>query len=174
MRTAIGTLIVTVIAVAIGAAVAVSVPSSNTGSDIGGSSANTGTRHDVALSTQGANGSVAPKTVELIVKSDEEKAVKGPDGNYHDAFIPANFSVQAGQKVRVVVYNYDDMKHSFTDPGLGVNATIAGGSEKKASKTTFTFVAPSKAGEYEWFCDFPCDPYSMMHMGLMRGEVTVS
>ena len=57
---------------------------------------------------------------------------------------------------------------------LGVNATIAEGSATHPAKTTFTFTAPSSAGTYEWFCDFPCDPWAMAHKGYMRGDVTVS
>lgn len=116
----------------------------------------------------------ASKSIKLVVKSDEEHGKKGPDGKWHDAYLPADFSVQTGQKVTVTVYNYDEGQHSFTSSSLGVDQTIAGGSATHPSKTTFTFTAPSEAGEYEWFCDFPCDPWAMTHKGFMRGEVTVS
>jgi plastocyanin len=114
-----------------------------------------------------------PVAVKLVVKSDSEHAVKGPDGKYHDAFIPADFTIHAGDRVRVTVYNYDDMPHSWTATDMGVNQTIAAGSETAPSKTTFTFTAPS-AGKYEWWCALPCDPYAMSTDGLMRGYVTVA
>ncbi len=114
-----------------------------------------------------------PVAMKLVVKSDSEKAMKGPDGKYHDAVIPANFTVHAGDRVTVTVYNYDDMPHSWTATDLGVNQTIAAGSESVPSKTTFTFTAPS-AGKYEWWCAMPCDPYAMSTDGLMRGYVTVA
>ena len=139
----------------------------------------------IGLSACGSGGSeaTAGKTeaeaqgadnVKLVVKSDEQEAKKGPDGNWHDAFLPADFSIEAGDVVHVTVYNYDDMPHSFTSPELGVNEKIAAGSEEKPSKTTFTFNAPRKAGAYEWFCALPCDPWAMNHKGFMRGTVTVA
>jgi plastocyanin len=122
----------------------------------------------------GGSPSQGADNVKLVIKSDEQKAKKGPDGNWHDAFLPANFSVEAGDVVHVTVYNYDDMPHTFTAAGLGVNATIAAGAEEKASKTTFTFHAPQKAGSYQWFCALPCDPWAMTHDGYMKGRVTVA
>jgi membrane fusion protein, multidrug efflux system len=116
----------------------------------------------------------APEGVKLTIKSDEEEGKKGSDGQWHDAFLPADFSVKAGATVKVTVYNYDDMPHTFTSPGLGANVEIAPGSEDKPSKTTFTFKAPAKAGSYEWYCALPCDPYSMVHFGFMKGHVTVA
>ncbi len=114
------------------------------------------------------------ESVKLVVKSDEEKGRMGSDGNWHDAFLPADFSVKAGATVKVTVYNYDDMPHSFTSPELGTNATIPGGSEDKPGEVTFTFQAPQKAGSYEWYCSLPCDPWAMNHYGFMRGHVTVT
>jgi plastocyanin len=115
----------------------------------------------------------APESVKLVAKSDEEQGKKGPDGNWHDAFLPADFSVKAGDTVRVTVYNYDDMPHTFTATELGVNAKVPAGSEEKPSKVTFTFQAPQQAGSYEWFCALPCDPWSMTHYGFMKGHVKV-
>jgi plastocyanin len=116
----------------------------------------------------------AVEGVKLVIKSDEEHGKKGSDGAWHDAYLPADFSVKAGATVNVTVYNYDDMPHSFTAPGLGTNVEIAGGDESKPSKTTFVIHAPQKAGSYEWFCALPCDPFSMTHFGFMKGHVTVT
>jgi plastocyanin len=115
----------------------------------------------------------APESLELVVKSDEEHGKKGSDGNWHDAFLPADFSVKSGATVRVTVSNYDDMPHTFTATELGVNAKVPAGSEDKPSKVTFTFQAPQEAGSYEWFCALPCDPWSMTHNGYMKGHVKV-
>lgn len=126
--------------------------------------------------TGGTSGGVAAgdESVKLTIKSDEEHGKKGSDGNWHDAFLPADFTVSAGATVRVTVYNYDDMPHSFTAGQLGTDVTIPGGSEDKPSVTTFTFRAPQQAGSYEWYCAMPCDPWAMDHDGYMRGRVTVT
>lgn len=116
----------------------------------------------------------AVENVKIVVKSDEEHGKMGSDGNWHDAFLPADFSVKPGSMVRVTVYNYDEGEHSFTSSGLGTNVTIAAGSEAKPAVTTFTFRAPQKAGHYEWYCALPCDPWAMSHNGFMRGYVSVA
>jgi plastocyanin len=123
-----------------------------------------------AMATPGAS---AVESVKLVVKSDDEHAKKGPEGTWHDAFMPADFTVKAGGTVKVTVYNYDEGAHSFTSPALGVNVTIPAGSEQKPSKTTFTIKAPQKAGSYEWYCVMPCDPWAMTHLGYMKGDVKV-
>jgi len=169
---------VTLTLIALGFAVAVVDPHHPASSSSGAQAqaiTNEAHMHNIAQTTNAANSTaVAPAAVKLIVKSDEEHGKLGPEGKWHDAFLPANFTVKPGQKVTVTVYNYDEGKHSFTDPMLGINATIAEGSANHPAKTTFTFTAPTEAGQYEWFCDFPCDPYSMEHKGYMRGDVTVS
>jgi plastocyanin len=116
----------------------------------------------------------AAENVKLVVKSDEEHGKMGSDGNWHDAYLPADFSVKPGATVKVTVYNYDDAEHTFTSPELGTNATIAAGSEQSPSETTFTFTAPAKKGRFLWYCTMPCDPWAMAHVGFMRGYVTVA
>jgi plastocyanin len=121
------------------------------------------------------SGSSGPvEHLKVVVKSDEEHGRMGSDGNWHDAFLPADFSVKPGSTVRVTVYNYDEGEHTFTAPGLGANVTIAAGSASKPAITTFTFHAPLKAGRYAWYCALPCDPWAMSHNGFMRGFVNVT
>jgi plastocyanin len=119
-----------------------------------------------------------PETVKLIVKSGGEHAKLGSDGKYHDAFLPGNLAVHAGDAVTVTVYNYDPMPHSFTSSSLSstqlINEMIPAGSAGAPTKTTFTFTAPSNPGKYAWWCAIPCDPFSMTHVGFMRGYVTVA
>lgn len=136
----------------------------------GGTSNNSGE----AAASAGSQAASTVENVSLVIKSDEEKGKKGSDGNWHDAFLPADFSVKAGTTVRVTVTNYDDMAHTFTAADLGTNAEIAAGGEDKPSTTTFTFHAPDKAGSYAWFCAIPCDPWAMAHDGFMKGHVTVT
>ena len=115
-----------------------------------------------------------PTSLKLSVKADDEHGRKGPDGTWHDAFLPADFSVQAGATVKVTIVNYDGGPHSFTSPQLGVNQTIPGGGSLSAPRTvTFTFIAPKTPGKYAWWCAVPCDPWAMAHDGFMRGFVTV-
>ena len=108
----------------------------------------------------------------IIIRSDEERGKKGSDGKWHDSFLPANFTALAGVPVKVTIYNYDDMPHTFTSPSLHINKVIKKGSEKAPSKTTFTFT-PKKSGKYLWWCALPCDPWAMSHVGYMRGYVKV-
>jgi uncharacterized cupredoxin-like copper-binding protein len=163
-----------------------------------------GAMSSVGAGAQGAGGAAAnaalpTKRVTLTMKPD---AKVGSDGDKHDTTLPADFSVKAGQAVRLTIYNYDDMPHSFTSPGLGrggaipaamqqmqgtaqdlkvmpmagmgVNQTIPGGTAAHPSKTVITFTAPSKAGTYLWYCRIPCDAWAMAHDGYMRGHVTVT
>ena len=74
--------------------------------------------------------------VKLVVKSDEQRAKKGLDGKWHDAFLPANFKINAGAKVIVTVRNYDDMPHTFTAAGLHVNGFFMMGMAGRPSRTT--------------------------------------
>lgn len=116
-----------------------------------------------------------PEAVKLAVKTDVEHGRRGPDGKWHDAFLPADFTVHPGAQVTVTVTNYDSGQHTFTSPSLGVNAIIPGGGTLSAPhQMTFTFTAPKKAGKYQWWCAVPCDPWAMAHNEYMRGFVTVA
>lgn len=117
---------------------------------------------------------VPAATIAIVAKSDTEHGRKGPDGKWHDAFLPADFTVKAGQRVTLTFTNYDDMAHSFNAAQLGVNVTVPGGSAKKPGTATVTFTAPTKPGAYLWICAMPCDPWAMSHDGYMRGYVKVT
>lgn len=108
----------------------------------------------------------------LVVKSDSEHGKKGPDGKWHDAFLPASFRINAGSPVTVTILNYDGSPHSFTSPSLHVNTIVPGAKGKTPGKATFTLKA-AKPGTYQWWCTQPCDPWAMAHVGYMRGVVTV-
>ena len=144
---------------------------------------NSGTNASATPATVSAGGSAlgsaaaplpAPQTINVAVKADDEHGRLGPDGKWHDAFLPADFKVHPGAKVTVTVENYDGGAHTFTSPSLAVNATLPAGSLSHPHRTTFTFTAPKKAGRYAWWCAVPCDPWAMSHDGYMRGYVTVA
>jgi plastocyanin len=117
----------------------------------------------------------APETIKIAVKADSEHGRLGPDKQWHDAFLPADFTVRAGATVTITVTNYDSGQHTFTAPGLSVNGMIPGGGSMAApTQATFTITAPTKPGKYAWWCAMPCDPWAMAHDGYMRGYVTVS
>lgn len=89
----------------------------------------------------------------------------GPDGKLHDAYSVTNFQVHAGQPVKLVINNTDDVPHSITSPDAGVDILVRPGSH------TYTLLV-RKSGHFQWNCMQPCDPYSMSHMGYMRGYIT--
>jgi plastocyanin len=120
-----------------------------------------------------ATGTQAAEQVTLIVKSDTEHAKKGPDGAWHDAFLPARMAVKAGSAVTLTIRNYDVAAHSFLAPKLGLNVMLAAGSAAHPSVTTFTFTPPRK-GTFTWTCAMNCDPFAMTHVGYMRGRITVT
>lgn len=89
----------------------------------------------------------------------------GPDGKLHDAFSVTSFDVHAGQPVKLVIDNTDDTVHSITSPAAGVNIIVKPGSH------TYTLLV-HRTGAFQWYCNYPCDPFSMMHDGYMRGTIT--
>ena len=85
----------------------------------------------------------------------------GPDGNHHDTMVPSSFVMRQGVPVTFTVINLDDMSHTITVPGLGVNIVIKPGIDGRdgavsPSRTVYTFT-PARAGEFRWFCVIPCD-----------------
>ena len=114
----------------------------------------------------------AAQPIRLVVDPPPLGGVYGPDGKPHDAFVPATFTMVAGETYKVTVVNYDAMPHTWTSSALGVNATVPPGSATAPSTTTFT-IHPTRAGTFTWYCATPCDSWSMVHNGYMRGTVTV-
>ena len=114
----------------------------------------------------------APATaITLKIDSGPLGGTYGPNGQVVDDFSPAFFTVPAGKKITVTVYNYDTAWHTFAAPGLGLNVWFTPHiSASQPSKTTFTFTAP-RVGYYQWFCATPCDPFSMATSGYMQGDV---
>jgi plastocyanin len=102
------------------------------------------------------------KTVDLSVSPGIKP---GPGGKLHDAFSVTNFTVRAGKPVTLVIDNTDNAKHSITASAAGVNIVVRPGVH------TYTLLV-HKQGRFEWICAFPCDPYSMGHVGYMRGYIT--
>ncbi|MGH8295959.1 MAG: hypothetical protein ACRETZ_10775 [Steroidobacteraceae bacterium] len=111
----------------------------------------------------------------------------GPDGVHHDTMVPSSFVLRKGIPVTFTVVNLDDMRHSITAPGLGVNIVIKPGIDRRSggitpSTTTYTFT-PIKTGEFRWHCVFPCDMPSHWAMtasydgpdrdGFMAGTIRV-
>jgi heme/copper-type cytochrome/quinol oxidase subunit 2 len=105
---------------------------------------------------------VMPGTVYLTVSPGIKP---GADGKLHDAFSITQFTVQAGRPVKLVINNTDSAVHSITAPGAGVNIVVRPGSH------VYTLLV-HKTGKFTWFCAYPCDPYSMSHIGYMRGYIT--
>jgi hypothetical protein len=68
--------------------------------------------------------------VALASKSDAERARRSPDGKWHDAYLPAAFSVKSGDKVVVTIRNYDAAPHTFTSPRLHLNVVIKTGNAR--------------------------------------------
>ena len=54
-----------------------------------------------------------------------------------------------------------------------ITASSAYSSERVAKPGTHSYtLLVTKSGVFQWHCNYPCDPYSMMHDGYMRGTIT--
>ncbi len=113
-----------------------------------------------AAQTQAA----APTAFTLTVLTDETGGLIGSDGKRHDSMIPANLVMQKGVKVTLTIVNHDDMIHTITAPGLGLNVIVKAakkkGDEIVPTVTTVSFT-PKKAGDFRWHCVGACDPWTM-------------
>jgi uncharacterized cupredoxin-like copper-binding protein len=107
----------------------------------------------------------APAVLPVVYLTVSPGVKPGPDGKLHDAFSVTNFNVHAGQPVKLVINNTDTAPHSINAPTAGVNIVVRPGTH------TYTLVV-RRTGRFEWYCMMPCDPYSMAHVGYMRGFIT--
>ena len=91
------------------------------------------------------------------------KAIKLTMGGDTASIAPNNFKVKAGAVVTVSITSADTFSHvfKFTDPSLQAVAVGVGPDETRL----ISFNAPTKKGEYEFFCDVPGH--------VARGEVGV-
>jgi plastocyanin len=122
--------------------------------------------------TAAAARAAAMPSVTILVKSDDQHAKKGPDGKWHDAFLPANPVLKAGVRTRITLVNYDGSAHSMVAPGIGLNVVVPAAKGSTPGQISFT-IRIAKPGNYDWWCTSPCDPWAMTHDGYMRGHFTV-
>jgi hypothetical protein len=73
--------------------------------------------------------------------------------------------VRAGRPIKLVIDNTDTVEHSINSAGAGLNIVARPGAH------TYTLII-HKRGRFPWMCMCPCDPYSMSHVGYMRGYIT--
>jgi hypothetical protein len=107
----------------------------------------------------------APQVTATLYLSVSPGIKPGPDGKLHDAFSVTSFEVHAGQPVKLVIDSTDNAVHSITSSAAGVNIIVKPGTH------TYTLLV-RHTGVFQWHCNYPCDPYSMMHDGYMRGTIT--
>jgi hypothetical protein len=108
--------------------------------------------------------SAQTKIIELKVIASGKK---GSDGKLHDDFTVTEFHVTVGQPVTLRIDNTDTVPHSITSPEAGVSIIVLPGTHD------YTLLV-KHAGKFEWHCAFPCDPWSMAHVGYMRGFITAA
>jgi heme/copper-type cytochrome/quinol oxidase subunit 2 len=92
---------------------------------------------------------------------------KGPEGQMHDDLTVTEFNVTVGRPETLRIDNTDDVPHSITAPEAGVNIVVQPGTHD------YTLLV-NKPGKFEWNCMYPCDPWSMQHVGYMRGFITAA
>ena len=91
----------------------------------------------------------------------------GP-GSAGDEVAPGgNFAIAPGVPVRVTVKNFTHQVHTFTVPGLHVNAAILPARGSTPRTTTFTFVA-REGGVFAWHCVVCVGQH---HKHIMAGTV---
>lgn len=109
---------------------------------------------------------LAPKVAQSVSLKVIAEYKPGPEGEKHDAFTTTEFTVGAGRPQQLVIDNTDDVPHSITAPGAGVNITVMPGTHAY----TLTVKTP---GRYLWFCAYVCDEWAMQHPGYMSGYINV-
>ena len=114
-----------------------------------------------------APGAVIPPVLPVVDLSVSPGIKPGPDGQLHDAFSVTEFHVHVGQPVKLIINNTDTMNHSISSPAAGVSIIARPGMH------AYTLLV-TKPGRFSWFCTYPCDPWSMQHLGYMRGYITAT
>jgi plastocyanin len=127
------------------------------------------TQPAIAQGSVAAPAAAAPaKTLSLSITGGTKL---GPDGKKHDEFTKTEFTVKAGQPLKLKIDNTDDGAHSITAPVAGINLTI------KPGIHTYSLVV-AHAGKFQWFCIIPCDSdaagWAMSHPGFMAGYITAT
>lgn len=107
----------------------------------------------------------APAVLPVVYLTVSPGVKPGPDGKLHDAFSVTDFTVHVGRPMRLVINNTDTSPHSINAPDAGVNIVVRPGMH------TYTLLV-RRTGRFEWYCMMPCDPFSMAHVGYMRGFIT--
>ena len=105
-----------------------------------------------------------PKVATTVTLSVIPEYKPGPEGEKHDAFTTTDFIVHAGQSQTLTIDNTDDVPHTITAPGAGVNIVIKPGTHTYA-------LLVKQVGRYLWFCALPCDEWAMEHPGYMSGYI---
>lgn len=85
----------------------------------------------------------------------------GPDGKGHDAILPANLVLKAGQPVELTIINYDEGPHTITSDQMNLNIMVKPGRQQadgsvKPVTTRYKFT-PTNKGVFRWDCRLPCD-----------------
>lgn len=124
--------------------------------------------------------SVAAKSADITLTIIPDVKL-GPDGQMHDAFNPANFTVYVGQTVNLTIINYDTMSHTFTSSSLGISFNAPGATKDGVPTVMHYQFTVTKEGLYRWWCATPCDAWAMStgsdgqigQKGYMGGFVNV-
>jgi excisionase family DNA binding protein len=110
--------------------------------------------------------------VVMLIDPPPVHGLRNPNGKVVDAFIPSGFTVEQGTTVVLTIFNYDDTPHTFTSPGLGIDALIPPSRAGSPNSVTVRFT-PRRPGSFRWRCRVPCDSWSMARRGYMSGAVQV-
>ncbi|MGO9207506.1 MAG: hypothetical protein ACLQBX_15210 [Candidatus Limnocylindrales bacterium] len=108
-----------------------------------------------------------PPVANVVVLKVIPEGKPGPEGEKHDEFTQTEFTVHVGQPQELRIDNTDEVPHSITSPGAGVNIVVMPGVH------TYTLLV-KHAGTFLWFCTFACDEWAMEHPGYMSGYITAS
>jgi len=96
--------------------------------------------------------------------------IRAANGTSHGEHVaPLHFAVEPGLPVHVTFTNYTRSFHTFTAPGLGVNALIRPARGSTPARTTVTFT-PREYGVFSWAC-LLCPGHDVGNAAAMRGKI---